>query len=180
MNAADLAALLKKHPISVACAVVSIACGVILYLRGDKIGELQTLSEQKAAEAAATLANVRNSEKLGEQAAAMKAATDELDNRLMRAGGLAVNLQYFYRLEADTGVKLMDVRQGGVRPVAKNSSFLGVPYNVSVQGTYPQVITFLSRLQNGTHVCRFLTAGFGKSGEDKVVLSLSLEILGQQ
>jgi len=75
MTAADLVPLLKKHPISLTCGLVSLACGVVLYLRSDKIEELQQLNEQKTVEAATMLANVRNAEKLAEQSAAMQAAT---------------------------------------------------------------------------------------------------------
>ena len=179
MTAAELVPLLKKHPISLTCGVVCLACAFILYYRSDKVGEYQRLNEQKAAEAAAMIANVRNSEKLVEQTAEMQAAAKELENRLMRAGQLAVNLQYFYRLEADTGVKLVDVRQGGPKAGAKGAAFIVVPYTVAVQGTFPQVLTFLGRLQKGTHFCRFLALGMTKAtGDNQVSLSLSLEILG--
>ena len=178
MTAAELMPLVKKHPISITCGVISVACALLLYFRGDRIEEYQQLSEQKTAEANAMIANVRNSEKLAEQAAAMQATAKELDGRLMRASQLAVNLQYFYRLEADTGVKLAGVNQGGLKAGAKGPGFIGVPYTVSVQGTFPQVMTFLGRVQKGTHFCRFNTIGLTKTAEDQVSLSLNLEILG--
>ena len=178
MTASDVLPLLKKHPISLTCGLIGVACGVLLYLRSDKIEELQKLNEEKTAEAATMTANVRNAEKLGEQTAAMQAAAKELDGRVMRVGQLAVNLQYFYRMEADTGVKLVDVRQGNLKPVTKGPGFVGVPYSVSVQGTFPQVLTFMGRLQKGTHFCRFLSVGLTKSGDDQLSLSMNVEILG--
>ena len=178
MTAAELVPLLKKHPIGVTCGIVVLVCGGLLYYRSDKIAEYQLLNEEKSNEAAVALANVRNGEKLVEQTAAMQAATKELDSRLMRAGQLAVNLQYFYRLEADTGVKLVGVNQGGLKPGAKGAGFVAVPYTVTVQGTFPQVMTFLGRVQKGTHFCRFLAVGLTKVNPDELSLSLSLEILG--
>ena len=178
MTAADLAPLIKKHPISLTCVVLSLACGGLIYFRSDKIEEYQQLNEQKTTEANAMVANVRNSEKLAEQVVAMQATAKELDGRLMRAGQLAVNLQYFYRLEADTGVKLTAVNQGNVKAGAKGGTFVSVPYTVTVQGTFPQVLTFLGRLQKGAHFCRFNNVGLTKAGEDQLSLSLSLEILG--
>ncbi len=178
MTAAELVPLLKKHPISLICGVICIACGALLYLRSDKIDEYQQLSDQKTAEMETTIANVRNAEKLPEQTAEMQAATKELEGRLMKAGQLAVNLQYFYRMEADTGVKLQDVRQGNLKQGVKAATFVGVPYTVSVQGTFPQVLNFLGRLQKGTHFCRFISVGMTKSGDDQVSLSLNVEILG--
>ncbi|HVT72112.1 MAG TPA: hypothetical protein VHD61_03175 [Lacunisphaera sp.] len=178
MTGADIVTQLKKHPLSVVCGVLSIGCAVMLYLRADKIEEYQQLSDQKATEASNTLANVRNSEKLTEQTAEMQAAAKELEGRVVKAGQLAVNLQYFYRLEADTGVKLLDVRQGGLKRGAKPDSYVGVPYSVSIQGTFPQALNFLARLEKGSHFCKFLGATMSKSGDDVVSLSLSLEVLG--
>jgi hypothetical protein len=178
MTTAELVPLIKKHPISLACAGISLACVLLLYFRSDKIAEYQKLNEQKTAEASVTIANVRNSEKLAEQTAALQAVNKELDSRVMRAGQLAGNLQYFYRMEADTGAKLLDVRQGSVRAGARTTTYTGVPYTVSVQGTFPQVLSFIGRLQNGNYFCRFISVGLTKSGDEQVSLSLNLEILG--
>jgi Tfp pilus assembly protein PilO len=180
MTADDIIPLVKKHPISVTCGVISLACAVLLYFRGDKIEEYQKLNEEKTAEAATTIANVRNAEKLVEQTAAMQATAKELDSRLIRAGQLAANLQYFYRMEADTGVKLVDVRQGGLKPGAKGPGYIGVPYTVSVQGNFLQVLTFLGRVQKGAHFCRFISVNLTKAGgsEEQMTLSMNLEILG--
>jgi len=178
MTAAELVPLLKKHPIGFVCGILCVACGATLYLRSDKIDEYQQLNDQKSGEMETTIANVRNAEKLSEQTAEMRAATKELDGRLMKAGQLAVNLQYFYRLEADTGVKLVDVRQGNLKAVAKGAAFVGVPYSVTVQGSFSQVLNFMGRVQRGVHFARFINANMTKAGETQVSLSLNLEILG--
>ena len=178
MTTAELVPLIKKHPIGLACGVISLACCLLLYFGRTRIGEYQKLNEEKTAEASAAIANVRNSEKLGEQTAALQAANKELESRLMRAGQLAGNLQYFYRMEAETEVKMIDVRQGSTRTGARTTSFIGVPYSVSVQGTFPQVLTFLGRLQKGHHFCRFISVGLTKAGDEQLTLNLNLEILG--
>jgi Tfp pilus assembly protein PilO len=179
MTGAELVPLLKKHPIGLVCGVLSISCAALLYFRGDMIEEYQQLNDQKSAEMETTIANVRNSEKLVEQTAEIQAAAKELEGRLMKAGQLAANLQYFYRLEADTGVKLQDVRQGGLKPGNKAATtYIGVPYTVSVQGTFPQVLNFMGRLQKGVHFCRFNNIAMTKAGDDAVTLNMDLDILG--
>ena len=178
MNSAELSTTLKKHPIGVACALVAIACGVILYMRAGNIAASQAESDSVTAEASKVVGNVRNSASLVEQAAEMENLGKELEGRLMKAGQLAVNLQYFYKLEAETEVKLVDVRQGGLPRNAK-SLYIGVPFTVTIQGSFAQVTGFLGRLQSGPHFCRINTATFNRAGGDGMTLALSLDILGQ-
>jgi len=179
MNAASLTALLKKHPIGVVCGLLSLICVVLLYFRSDLIAENQATLDAKSAEAAKILANVRYSEKLPEQTAEIQALTKDLETRLVRAGQLAVNLQYFYKLEAENEVKLVDVRQNNV-PVNKAAKTLytGIPYNISVQGGFTQVLAFLQKLEAGRHFCRFNSVALSKTGASNVVMNINLELLG--
>ena len=104
----------------------------------------------------------------------------------MHVGQLAINQQYFYRLESETGVKLLDLRQNPVPAAklgAKNGGYLGVPYNISIQGTFPQVIAFLRRLEHGRHFTRFNTVSIAKSvgseaTADTLTVALNIELLG--
>ena len=183
MTSSELSTTLKKHPIGVACALVSIACGVMLYIRAGNIAASQAENESATAEASKMIGNVRNSASLVEQAAELESLSKELEGRLMKAGQLAVNLQYFYKLEAETEVKLVDVRQGSLPRNAK-SQYISVPFTVTIQGSFAQVTGFLTRLQTGAHFCRINTATFGKAGGDNaggtsMTLALSLDILGQ-
>ncbi len=187
MTGADLTAILKKHPLGVACGLVTVVCAALLYQRSDNIGASQTELDARTAEATKMIANVRNSTGLAEQVAEIQAQRKELEGRLLKAGQLAVNLQYFYKLEAETEVKLQgDVRQG--MAAKTNKSYIGVPFTVSVQGTYPQVVNFINKLQNGRHFCHITMATLNKgSGSDSaaavaerdMMLTLNLELLGQ-
>jgi hypothetical protein len=183
MTSADLSANLKKHPIGVACALVSIACGVWLYIRAGDIASNQSASEARTAEATKMINNVRNSAGLAEQTAEMEAQRKEFETRLMKASQLAVNLQYFYKLEAETEVKLVDVRQNAT-PRNTRTQYIGVPFVVTIQGSFAQITSFVNRLQNGPQFCRITTASFNKVGGEtsnnpEMSLSLALEILGQ-
>jgi hypothetical protein len=188
MSSADLLAMIKKQPIGFACGVVCVICAGLLYLRGDKIEEYRADNDAKSAEASRILDNVRNSEKLPAQVAEIQTLSKDFDTRLIRAGQLAANLQYFYKLEAETEVKLIDVRQGNL-PKTGKSLYAGVPFTVSVQGSFKQVLAFLQKLEDGPHFCHFSTVNFGKSvtsseasraGGDTTgtTLSLNLELLG--
>jgi len=183
MNSSSLIAAAKKQPIGFGCAAFCLVCAFLLYFRSDKIDESQALYDAKAAEAAKIVANVRNSANLPEQVAEIQSYTKEMEGRLVRAGQLAVNLQYFYKLEAENEVKLIDIRQNSI-PAGKagRSIYVGIPYAVGVQGGYKQVVAFLGRLEAGRHFCRFNVVNLSKSPgggtADAMNLTLNIELLG--
>lgn len=181
MTFADLIARIKKQPIGFACLVICLLSGGWLYYRSGEIDARQEEYRAKSEQAAKFISNVGISKNLPEQVAELQALTKEMDGRLVRAGQLAVNLQYFYKLEAENEVKLLDVRQN---PVPKNTKtlYVGIPYNVNIQGPYKNVMAFLQRLEKGKHFCRINGAGFTKfvgTGDGSMTLALSLELLGQ-
>jgi Tfp pilus assembly protein PilO len=187
MTGADLIASFKKHPVGFSSGLLCLVLGTLLYIRSDKIAEGQTTYTAKSAEAANIIANVRNSENLPKQVAEMQALSKEMDSRLIRPGQLAVNLQYFYKLEAENEVKLVDIRQGNPPKNAK-SMYVGIPYSVSVQGSFKQLVTFLRKLEAGPHFCHFSNVSFTKSGgstvdsagvvAESMTIVLNLELLG--
>lgn len=186
MTGADLIASFKKQPVGFVCGAVCLASGLLLYFRSGVTEELQAAYDQKATESAKIEANVRSAANLPEQTAAIQGAARELEARLMHVGQLAINQQYFYRLESETGVKLLDLRQNPVSAAklgSKTGAYLGVPYNISIQGTFPQVIAFLRRLEHGRHFTRFNTVSFAKSvgseaAADTLTVALNIELLG--
>jgi Tfp pilus assembly protein PilO len=182
MTSAELIARLKKQPIGFACGLICLLCIGWLYYRGGEGDKRQAEYEAKAAEANKVTTNVSISKNLPEQVAELQGVTKELESRLVKAGQLAVNLQYFYKLEAENEVKLLDVRQNPLPRNAKGT-YVGVPYNVNVQGTYKNVMGFLQRLEKGRHFCRINNATFSKAagiGEGTgITLTLSLDLLGQ-
>lgn len=185
MNLADIIARVKKQPIGFACGAICLLCAGWLYYRSDEIDKRQAEYKTTAEKAAVIKSNVGFAKNLPEQVAELQVSTKELEGRLVRAGQLAVNLQYFYKLEAENEVKLLDVRQNPVAKSAKGT-YLGIPYNVNVQGSYKQVMAFLQRLEKGRHFCRINTANFTKAlgsadgTPPGMTLALTLELLGQQ
>jgi Tfp pilus assembly protein PilO len=185
MTGADLIALIRKQPVGFVCALVSVGCALALYLRGDLIAENQTKYEATAKQAARVQANLKNAVNLPEQLAEAQTLGKELEGRLMRASQLASNLQYFYKLEAENGIKLTDLRQGPVSTGrnAPKGAYLGVPYSLAIQGSFKQVAQFMTRLENGRHFCRYSSASFAKLGgnastADLMSVSLNIELLG--
>ena len=193
MTSQELVAVLKKNPFSTVCAAVAIVSLGVSYYRSSAVPELESQLEERSAEGQRHNLNLKNAVQLPEQVAALEAATAAIEPRLVKASRLATNLQYFYKLEADTGVKLVELRQNATRaPQGKNAPktlFTGVNFSVSVEGDYAAVVDFLRRLDNGTHFARVLTASVagitvetgsnidGRTNQGRA--SLTLELLGQ-
>jgi len=176
-------AFIKKNPISVGCGLLSLVLVAGTYFRGASIPDAEADLAQKSAEAGKHAANIKNAVQLQEHLDALVAANKEIDSRIIRAGQLGVNNQYFFKLESDTGAKLVDFRQVPLptAPKGPKTAFNPVAFNVSVQGSLAQLIDFLHRLESGAHYCRVLTANCAVAPlqrDGPLTLSLTLELLG--
>ena len=185
MTGADLIALAKKHPVSAGCGLLSVALAVAIYFRADEIPAAETELAQKSAEGERYSANLKNATQLKEQVEVLAAANKEIESRILSVSQLGTNVQYFYKLESETGTKLLDIRQTTVRPPAKtaaNAVYFPVAFSAAVKGDYAQLLRFLYLLESGAHYCRVLGASCTVTTADRaapLTLTLSLELLGQ-
>lgn len=188
MKAGRFTALLKAHPTCSVCVALSIVLALAIYFRGGRVAELQAAYEQNSTEGQRILANRTNAVQLPEQLAALKQAVGAAQARLVHRDELATNLQYFYRLESDTGTKFVNLSQnsGPAGPKGRGEgAYAPLGFSVGVQGTFAQVLDFLRRLDRGPYFCRIESAtcspAGGESGQSsgQLTLSLSLQLLGE-
>ena len=182
MTSQELNAFIKKSPIPVVCGVVTLLALATLYFRSGAIAEAEAELAQKSAEAEKYALNIKYSAQLKEQFEELATANKNIDSRLTRASQQGVNTQFFYKLERETGVKLVNFGQSPNTPTkAAKAAFIPVGFNVSVQGTMAQVLDFLRQLEGGTHYCRVLTATCSTSAGSRsgsITVALTLELLG--
>jgi hypothetical protein len=183
----QVVAFLKKNPIGVGCGVLSLLMAAAIYFRSDQLPAAQAVLDQKSTEADRHAINVRYAVQLKEQLEALNTADRAIDARLVRAAQLATNTQYFYRLETDTGVKLLNISQTTTTAQAAKmtkTNFVPIGFNLNAQGTYLQLLDLLHRLENGAHYCRIISANTVKVGSggdnDLLTLGLSVELLGER
>jgi len=183
----QLVALLKKNPVVSGAIIICVGLAAAHYFRSDLIAAATTQLDERTQEGQRLAANIKNSAQLPEQVAHVSAAAKEIETRLVKVGSLANNLQYFYKLEADTGVKLLDLRQTTDPGRSAKTGRIPVAFSVTLHGDYAQVLDFLRRLESGAHYCRVRTAnlvpfdaGAGSSGMrlDATKLTLNLELFG--
>ncbi|MEX2044946.1 MAG: hypothetical protein WD941_06295 [Opitutus sp.] len=182
MTNENLLAVIKKNPIGVACGALAIGLVVAIYFRSGGIPEAEAELAQRLAEADKYAANITYSVSLKEQHDALVDAVKEIDVRLVRASQLGINNQYFFKLESDTGVKMIDFRQGQIAAVrGPKGAYSPVPFSVSVQGDMVQVVNYLNLIESGTHYCRVISASLTPVGATRpgfLSMSLNLELLG--
>lgn len=181
----------KKYPLRWVLAVVMVALLGAGYYRYSGIADIEESLAQKSTEGERLKANLANSALLKEQVDALDADLQQVNDRLVRAEDLAKNLQYFYKLEAETGVKLTDLRQLplGQAPKGQGGAFTPVPYAVSVRGNFAQLIAFIRRLETGAFFCRLNIVSFSRNGAGEQTasggegnllnLTLNLDLLGK-
>jgi hypothetical protein len=183
----------KKYPLGTTSAAVLIVMLAALFIRRSSMAEMKASLEGNAAEAQRHITNISYSIQLEEHLHALENANRVIASRLVNPEDLALNLEYFYKLERETGVKLLDTRPAAASPgsaraaVAMKGGYKPVQYAVSLQGSYARVLTFLRRLEQGSYYCRVVTANCnlaqeeasGKKGASEIVLSLTVEILGK-
>ncbi len=185
---------IKRYPISVGCGVLCLALAVFSYFRLDAQQNAESELQDRSSQAERMIENVKNSTQLKEQVAQMKRSIASIEARLVNASDLATNLQYFYKVEADTKTTLNDLRQDPIvaPPKGKKQStplYLTVPYSLTVQGDYPHLLAFLGELENGPHYCVIRSATFtaltpmsvdAPAGirSTELTLALKLDLLG--
>jgi hypothetical protein len=181
---ADLVAFIKKHPLGIACGAIALLFAGATYYRRSVIPEVTSLLDEKVTESARISANIKNAAQLTDQLAKVTEADKAVEGRLVQASQLANNLQYFYRLEAETGTKLIELRQNppSARTPATKGAFSGVSFSVALQGEYVAILDVFRRLETGAHFCRVTAAGITSAGPDRnspLKLTLAVELLGQ-
>jgi len=175
---------LRKNPISIGCAVLSLVLAGVIYNRSDLLPAVHAVVDQKSREGERLAANVKYSNQLKEHLDEIIAAGKAIDTRLIYASQLANNLEYFYKVEADTNTRLVSLNQvtSASRVGATKTAFIQIAFAINVQGSYSQVLDLLHRLEGGLHYCRILNATCAKVGADGdlLTLNLNLELLGQR
>ncbi len=184
-----LLTFVKKHPVGVGCVLLAAVLGVATSFRSGDLDDLRTELDEVSREGARLQNNLRYAARLDEHTATVQQAVASIDAHVIDPDALATNLQYFYRLESELQLKLLDLRQGTMEGPAKGASYGPVGYTVTVEGNYRQLLEFIRSLESGALYVRFLSANLSPNrapgqvaaggGEPSIVLSLTLQVLGR-
>ena len=181
ISAQTISASIKKYPVLVACGLLSLILAITLYLRSGAIQQLQVELESVNKEVKRYSNNISNAAQLQEQSDFLIKANEAVKARALSAESLAINLQYFYRLESETGIKYLDLRPGGrlgARASGKQS-YVPLNYIVTIQGSFDQILTYLKHIEQGVYFARINTASIsGADADSGITVNLNIDLLG--
>lgn len=178
----DIVAAFKRRPLLFTCGAVCLVLGLSLYFRAGVPAELETRLAEREKELKRLSNNVKFSAQLDAQLQTLRRANEVVQAGALRPAELARNQQLFYRLEAESGGKLADIRQltppapakGAPAPVA----YVPVPFSLTLRGDYEQIIGFLHRLDHGAALSRVTSASLGRPEDGAQSLTLTVDLLG--
>lgn len=171
---------IKRYPIPVCSLIVCLILVCFIYLRGGHIEARQADAEKYSSEAALQRSNMSNAASLQDQLAYLVKANDAVRERALAVDGLGQDIQYFYPLAAEAGVKyLREPSAGQKQAVPKGAAYVPLAYTIDVQGSFPQVLAYLKYLEQGLYFCRINSVVLS-GGESDVTLNLNVDFLGIQ
>jgi hypothetical protein len=190
MNFEYIIVKIRQYPYATGLAVLSIALAAILFFRSPLVAQLQEEVNDKQSEWDRIERNIRNSRELQAHVSLIEAHRNNLDGRLMSREEVAINYNYFYRLEELSGVSIVSLSQNppfaGQAPanVPRLEDFDVIGYTISVEGSYQNVIKFMRLIDTGKHLTRMETLNLSRAGREgggqTVSASIQLFALGKK
>ncbi len=179
---------LKTYSLAIVCFTIGLVCVVVLYLRSGTVDELSVRETSLRSELRAIKENVKNSRNLEEHLSEMEVLAEEIDSRLFREEERAVNLNFFYELEADQGVSYGSLdqqaggspiyRKGGARQLKRFST---MAFSISLQEPFEKVLRFMHALETSRPLIRVGSFNIGdadgQSNPDQTNATLRISIL---
>lgn len=148
----------KKNYMVVVSIVIILGCGVFMIMKMGEREFLDSRYRDLSIEHGRILKNLKYGKGLDEDLKVLEGLTKEAESYLFDVKDLAGNYDYFYKLESETGVKLAAMRQldlstANSRSVearkSRRSKYSKIGYDMSVIGTFDQLVNFLRSLEGG-------------------------------
>lgn len=180
---------LKAYPIAIAAGLLTLVFAGVLFLRSSSLDALEFSLQEKESEWNRVSGNLTRARDLEAHLAQIKAYDAEVNARLMDPEERALNYDYFYALEAESGVSLASLNQGGVVET-KNSNEPGIAefkkyrligYNLAVEGDFTSIVKFVSLLADGEYFARissFSIARAPQAAAGTLTVNLQMQVLG--
>jgi Tfp pilus assembly protein PilO len=179
---AQLGQLALRYPFCAICLILSILlAGASQWLRLD-LRDLETRQQKRAREGDVMLKSIARGSQLRTELAVARAATQRITENLVVEKNIPENFWYFYKIERDTQVKLIELQQrpASLQDADTSATYKRVPYSLRLTGSYRSVIAYLQRLENGSHFGRITSFQLQRQDPttSNVVLQINLELLG--
>ena len=171
----------KRRPLLCVCIVAGLGLLLGWYFRLGLVGETETALADRSTYLKKLKTNAIYATGIDQQIKSLKDVNQTLADAALREGELAKNQQLFLRLEAETGVKLVDLRPQPIPPAPKgagSNSYVPIGFSITISGEYKQLITFMKRLDQGPTLGRIVNASISGTASGPQTMSLGVELLG--
>tara|TARA_B110000037_G_C17009840_1_gene460807 strand:+ start:385 stop:969 length:585 start_codon:yes stop_codon:yes gene_type:complete len=193
MNFSSIIALSKKHISAVVSIVVILACCAFSLLKLGEIDVLESQERDLSIEYGRVMKNLKYGNALTEDLASIEVLIEDAESRLFEVKDLAKNYDYFYTLEAKTGVTIAAMRQLSPKPIdarsrqnrkRRKAKYSSIGYDISVVGTFSQVVNFLRSLEGGAAHYNMgkllIRQGKSKGESSQVEVNIGINMLGRK
>jgi len=185
MNAADLIqwiAVARRHPITVLCASVCVVCGLICWYIYGNMAWLELEHKQVSQQGELAVASLISGPSVRQELAASREVTRRIEDNLVVEDNLAENLWYFYKIEQQTKVHIVEMRSLNSIISDSRSLYRRIPFSIRASGTYEQTAAFLYGIETGPRLAYITSVSFRRSepGSLSVLLDINLELLGKK
>jgi hypothetical protein len=184
MKLAGTVESLRSNLPGVALGGLVLLLGAVSFWRGDALDAAEQQLAAKQAAANRLGRNAKLAAQLPAQATALAAARQAIEARILRGAEFGPHAEFFYRVEREAGVKFGELRPQPLPSSPKGAAprVVPVPFTLSLQGSWSQLLTFLELLESDDRYVRVqavsITANPGLR-EEALSASLAVELLGR-
>ncbi len=178
---------LKTYPLAVGLVVLAILMGGLGYYLQTALDEAHDTSKDLEDKADTVARNIAAGHDLEANRAQLQADLKTLDAALLDPTEVIENQQYFWNLEATSGIKVSAPNQGLTTALGKNKDDMSTtPFTIGASGSWETVTKYLYQLETGTHLVRVHQFRLskdeqqGKLGQpNQLAVAMDLEVLGK-
>lgn len=196
MNLNAIIAWIRQYPVVFAFGMLSLILLVVILFRRPLVQELEQRNVRMDTEWTQMRTNVERSANLADDVDRISRYAEEVQSRLISVESVAINLDYFYRIERQLGVRIlrdnqqMQVAETGARRPAhipELRDFELVPFQITLQGSFAATMSFLQGIERGTSIVRVDSISISRDegpaatqGRDTVTTRLEIQVLGNK
>ena len=193
MNLEGLIRKIRQYPLVTVFGAISLILIIAILIRNPKVSSLQEINDQREREWTTVRTNHERSAGLEAEVEKLRSFSEEVNRRLISADAIANNYNYFYRIERQTGIRIVNIQQLPVasarRPqyLPELNDFDLVPFNLTFQGSFDVTMTFLQGIERGEHLVRIESISINRdegtgtsSNQRTLVTRMEMNILGRK
>ena len=161
MNLSGIGKSMRQYPVLFVCGGVVLLLLVLLFMRGPKVNQYDAALAELDVKWRNIQTNLERSTQLEQEIEAIESGLERIRGRLMSVEDVAVNYEFFYGLERDSSVTLVQFSQdkasdGEALPIGRKSlrHFSVIPYDLQMRGTLPQLLAFVESLERQDYIVR--------------------------